>query len=332
MRLRVLGICGGNGVILHAFKDQLITNVEPRSVFHTPNSIQWKLNFKTQFEKDLAIRFPKNSIDCIIGAPDCGHSSILAYSRAKKLSDPKENISLTFFIGSIGYYKPKIFMMENLPKMAEMVNLELSFPNYDLKVFNEPVSAWGNSQFSRVRLVVIGIRKDLLASLSLIDLPDLTDYHYKNVNELFEGLGKMNGSHCHVREPDDYSIPLYIDGKRKITVKEAREIWRTRFKDYGRWEVEDEKMKNQPGVYRIFGDGYPLTVRKQNRQFGPDGNMLTPREIARIQGIPDSFKLWYDPDRSLYCINKARVTVAKTPPYEVGVWFKGICDKLEKYL
>ena len=332
MKLRTLGICGGNGVIIHPFRNQLISNIEMRSLFHTPNHIQWRLNFNVPFEKDLSIRFAKNSVDCIIGAPDCGHSSILAYSRAKKLSNPKENISLTFFMGSIGYYKPKIFMMENLPKMAEVVNLEESFPEYNLSIFNESVSAWGNSQFSRVRLVVVGIRKDIPFDRELISLPDLTNYHYKNVNELFEDLGKMNGIHCHVRESDDYTIPLYVDGKRKITVKEAREIWRTRFKDHNRWEVEDEKMKNQPGVYRIFGDGYPLTVRKQNRQFGPDGNMLTPREIARIQGIPDSFKLWYNPSQSLYCINKARVTCAKTPCYEIGVWFKGICDKLEKVL
>jgi len=332
MKLRTLGICGGGGVILHPFRDQLISNIEIRSIFHTPKQIQWRLNFNVPFEKDLSIRFSKNLVDVIIGAPDCGHSSILAYSRAKKLSDPKENISLTFFMGSISYYKPKVFMMENLLKMAEVVDLEASFPDYDLKVFNEAVSVWGNSQFSRVRLVVVGIRKDLMISKVLIDLPDLTNHHYKNVNELFEGLGKMNGTHGHIREPDDYSIPLYIDGKRKITVQEAREIWRTRFKDHSRWEVEDQKMKNQPGVYRIFGDGYPLTVRKQNRQFGPDGNMLTPREIARIQGVPDSFKLWYDPLQSLYCINKARVTCAKTPPYEIGQWFKGICDKLEKYL
>lgn len=332
MNLRTLGCCGGNGVILHAFRKQLISNIEPRSIFHTPNQIQWRLNFSVPFDKDLAIRYPKSSVDVIIGAPDCGHSSILAYSRAKKLSDPKENISLTFYTGQINYYKPKLFLMENLPKMAEVVDLEQSFPDYDLRVFNESVSVWGNSQYSRVRLVVIGIRKDLELDGYLIELPNLKEFNHKNVNELFDGLGKMNGIHCHVREPDDYTIPLYIDGKRKITVKEAREIWRTRFKDKSRWEVEDEKMKNQPGVYRIFGNGYPLTVRKQNRQFGPDGNMLTPREIARIQGIPDNFKLWYDPDRSLYCINKARVTVAKTPPYEIGAWFKTICDGIEKYL
>lgn len=332
MKLRILGCCGGNGVILHPIRKNLICNIEPRSLFHTPHQIQWRLNFDVPFDKDLSIRLPRNSVDVIMGAPDCGHSSILSYSRAKKLSDPKENISLTFYIGQIAYYKPKIFMMENLPKMAEVVDLEDSFPEYDLRIFNESVSAWGNSQFSRVRLVVIGIRKDLDLTGFPIELPNLGEYHYKNVNELFEGLGKLNGSCCHVRESDDYTIPLYIDGKRKISVKEAREIWRTRFKNSTRWEVEDEKMKNQPGVYRIFGDGYPLTVRKANRQFGPDGNMLTPREIARIQGVPDSFKLWYDGASSLYCINKARTTVAKTPPYEIGNWFKGICEKIEAYL
>ena len=46
MNLQVLGVNGGNGIILHPFKNQLIRNIEPRGVFKTPGNAQWKLNFK----------------------------------------------------------------------------------------------------------------------------------------------------------------------------------------------------------------------------------------------------------------------------------------------
>jgi asparagine synthase (glutamine-hydrolysing) len=50
-------------------------------------------------------------------------------------------------------------------------------------------------------------------------------------------------------------------------------------------------MKNLPGVYRNLANEYPLTARKQNRQFNSLGYIMSPRELARIQGLPDDFKI-----------------------------------------
>jgi hypothetical protein len=44
--LKVLGVCGGQGALLFPFKNKLIGNIEPRSVFHTKSESQWKANFK----------------------------------------------------------------------------------------------------------------------------------------------------------------------------------------------------------------------------------------------------------------------------------------------
>jgi len=323
MNLRVLGVCGGNGVILHPFKDNLIANIEPRAIFHTPGQIQWQLNFPgVPMRKELQ---PYSDIDIIIGAPDCGHSSVLSYSRAKKLSDPKDNKSFNLFLASIIKYRPLIFMMENLPKMLDMVDLEKILPEYRLQIKVESVSLWGNSQKSRVRLVIVGIRKDTGLKIKWPKKPDI----FSEVRELLEGLGPEEiPSLCHVRESDESFVPLYTKTARRITVKKAREIWQTDFVDSRRWKVPHTKMVNQPGVYRLFWSDLPLTVRKQSRQFDPEGYMLTPRDIARIQGIPDEFELWYEPKRHLYCINKARATCAKTPPYEIGEWFKRQISKL----
>jgi len=329
MSLKTLGVCGGNGVILHPFRNQLVGNIEPRTVFHTTHQKQWNLNFNVSYDETTDVRYRKDGVDIIIGAPDCGHSSVLAYSRAKKMSDPSENASLRAFVDSINYYQPQFFMMENLPKMLEHYPTLLDeFLNYRTVTFKESVSAWGNSQKTRVRLVIVGVHKDLPKNtIKKFKLPK-TDFIYKTSGELIKGLEEYNPSICHVTEDDKKMINLYYGDDSRVSVKKARKLWLTEFKAENRWPVNRERMKNQPGVYRNFANAYPFTVRKANRQFNHWGHMLSPREMARIQGVPDSFKLWYDEDWSEYCINKARTTVTKSPPYEIGVWFKSIIDKL----
>lgn len=334
MKSKILGVAGGNGVLLYPFRDNLLGNIEPRPIFGTPNDIQWKLNFPhIPLEKSQVVAYSKNRVEVIMGAPDCGHSSMFALSRAKRLGNPKENESLTHFIAQVNYYQPKAFMMENLPKLMDTWGSDLAsvFNNYRLINFVESVAVFGNSQVTRIRLVIVGIRKDLPKEIDkLVTLPT-SAYPLKTEDELLQGLGKDEIDQlCHNREPDDFMVCLIYGEHKKISVKKARLLWKTKYKDLKKWPVNKGNLKNQPGIYRNFGNDYPLTVRKQNRQFNSKGYMLSPREMARIQGIPDSFKLWYKDTQKLYSINKARVTVAKSPPYEIGVWFKGIIEQIEK--
>lgn len=324
MQLNVLGVQGGGGIIIHPFKDCLIGNIETRSIFNTPRDIQWKLNFESPLYKKFTDKL--QDVDVIVGAPDCGHSSILSYSRRKALSNPNDNDSLNNYIRAIHQYEPKFFMLENLPKLLDAWNkdIHLIFARYRLLINKTSVASWGNSQVSRVRLVVIGVRRDLPVEydFKLDLLPWPSEDQLQSSSQLIKGLGKKEIPElCHVREPLDKSICLYYGDRRNITGQEAQDIWLGEYRNEGRWPVPGTKMKNQPGIYRNFAQDLPKTVRKQNRQFNHMGLMLTPREIARIQGCPDDFKLWYDEKRSLYCINKARITTAKCPPYEIGQWF-----------
>jgi site-specific DNA-cytosine methylase len=329
--MSILAICGGNGVLAHPFKKHLIGNIEPRTVFHTPDHIQWRLNFNIPFDKDPLVRFPKSDVSIIVGAPDCGHSSVLAYSRAKKLSDPKLNTSLSLYLENVDYYRPEIFMMENLPKLLESDKTIIPFfesLGYRVFIYEEPVSAWGNSQINRKRLIIIGISKNLKNKKKYFRLPK--ERYLKSSGELIEGLGKEEIPElCHVRELDDWRLPMYYGDERNISVKQARNLW----KQYGtrKWPVPNSKMNNQPGVYRNLDSDYPMTVRKQSRQFREDGYLLTPREMARIQGVPDNFKLHFEEDRRLYFINKARATVTKCPPYQIGEWFNKCLIKMNYY-
>jgi len=153
--------------------------------------------------------------------------------------------------------------------------------------------------------------------------------------ELLANLPKVNSKEgkdiCHVNEDKDNTgstiITLYAGFKASL--KEIKENWV--YEDWTRWMVEGRNFSTAPGSYRNRDSEYPSTARKSNRQFNHNGDMMSPRELARIQGVPDKFKLWYEEDKHNYCINKARATVAKTPPYEIGQWVKKQLKAMKKY-
>ena len=125
--LKVLAVCGGNGVICHPLKDNLIANIEPRPIFKTPQNIQWTLNFGEiplfhSVEAFIKEFTTKPEVDLLVGAPDCGHSSILSYSRSKGLHNPRDNSSLTLYLKTVKMFQPRVFMMENLPAMLKTIS------------------------------------------------------------------------------------------------------------------------------------------------------------------------------------------------------------------
>jgi len=321
--MRILAICGGNGTWLYPFREELIANIEPRSVYKTPNNIQWDLNFP---EVGLYHKLgTMKGVDVIVGAPDCGHSSVFSLSRTKKFHDPKQNDSIGMFIEGIKRYYPKIWVMENLPKMLELFPIEdwrKLFPNYTIVHRHFNCTEIGNSQPTRKRMVLYGMKKPYTMNTVYPLFKPFQVNTPMKVRELLNNLPE-NG---HIREDLDSVISLYA--RKKMSLREIQEKWKTI--QGKRWYIDEKEgsaMKTAPGVYRIRNWDYPVTVRKTNRQFNPDGLMMSPRELARIQGIPDEFKIWTDLERPEYCINKGRITVAKTPPYEFGLWLKAILDQ-----
>lgn len=322
--MKILAVCGGNGSWYYCLRRHIIGNIEPRSVFYTPNQIQWKLNFKAPYFKTLDEC--NLEPDIIIGAPDCGHSSVLSYSRAKKLSNPKDNISLNTFINSINKFKPSIFIMENLPKLLDFITVgeffKLFEESYDLKVIIDSVSKFGNSQVSRNRLLLVGTKKCYSGIYPKFKVfPVNTLKTSRELYNLSKRITEKSKYFC-LSEPISTVICMSYAYK-KLNLKEVKELWLSEYKDRYKWPVNDHpRMKTLPGVYRNRPYGYPMTVRKQNRQFNHDGSMMSPRDMAFIQGIPLGFKLWYDESRFTYSINKARTTVSKCPPHEIGLWIK----------
>lgn len=350
-KLKVLGIAAGVGSCLFTFHKrrnfEVIGNVEPRAVFHTKKEEQWKLNFgDIPFERSIEPYMRKMKPDIIIGHPDCGDSSILRMSRAKKKGNVKENASLNLFINSITNYQPKVFLLENLPGMLDSLSLDVLeniwSKQYDLFAIQGSVALWGNSQVSRNRLVLVGVLKNGKSNhLRVNKLIELLCHHQTRSQNLkpsdlkwlpaqtFE-LGEAEDvSLGHYRELPSTFVSMYhpTDGRRKLPFHEVRSIWAEQLpKSSKRWPVGG-KMKNQPGVSRHVVGKPPLTVRKQNRQFGTSNLVLSPREMANIQGFPISFRLFVDLNQRVYWLNKNRVAVTKCPPYEISKWFKKVIKK-----
>lgn len=348
MNYNVLGVSSGIGVSLWPFRKHVIGNIEPRAIFHTSNEVQWFDNFR---DVPLYKHFPKaktfQPVDVIISSPDCGSGSVLRYSRAKKLGDIKDNASLDYFFAAIKKYNPKFFYFENLPAMFKSLpedEWDEQLKEYKMVKHMASVSMWGNSQLHRKRLVVIGIRRDLSGLKKYFELPDLR-YDVRTCQELYGDLDEydkipeddvhqknwMKGvlELAHVREMAHNEVTMYSG--YKIPIFKVRELWRGEFKKKRRWPVTNRKFLNAPGVYRNRKNDYPATARKANRQFDHNGKMLTPRQLARIQGVPDEFKIYMDLDKLNYWINKGRAAVTKTPPMEISRWFKTCLEDCYKH-
>ncbi len=324
---RILGISAGNGVMTYALKENVIGNVECRSDYYIGGlPYQWELNYPGVPMMKVLPNIEK--VDVVIGHPKCGVSSKFALSRGKKYGTHVGEESLDLFIEGIKKYNPLFFFMENLEKFLDSFpgeELENLFPNHFLIKHRGSVSRFGNSQVTRKRLLIVGINTRIATPTVIRHFKklgkDFLNPELRGTRELLKGLPE-NG---HITEDLDSVITMYAG--YKISLREAREVWLMN-PEMRHWPAGGA-MKTAPGVYINRENDPPLTVRKTNRQFNPNGIQMSPRELARIQGIPDSFWLYQDGNKTL-SINKGRVTVANTPPFEISKWVRSRLNSFYK--
>lgn len=330
--MNVLGISAGQGGLLFPFRKHLLGNIEPRGVFHTPGEEQWKANFKdVPFYKGYCLQEFDEKVDIIISSPDCGASSIMRLSKVKELGKPKDNRSLNLVIEGINYYKPKIFLIENLPRLLSLLPnkyLQETFKDYKLIFHERSVSDYGNSQVSRKRLIIIGVHKktgkkylNAFDEVFQVKTPKLTR------ELLFES---PYGSNYNI--PIEKTLAMYdyrkLPAKKNLTVRKIQLLWNSDFKNEKKWPIKTAKMSTLPGVYRLELDKAPLTLRPADRQFRPDGYPLGINDFKVIMGFPKKFRIYIDQENYLYWLNKARYTIAKGSVYEISVWFKRCLKKV----
>lgn len=324
----ILGVSAGNGVMIYPFRENLIANIECRSDYYTnKRPVQWYINFNANMYRNLETyltSYNRNTpVDVIIGHPKCGNSSMFALSRGKKFTSHKGEPSLDLYFQAIWEFKPKFFFMENLLGLLNTYSesdFKELFPNYKFIFISGSVTMFGNSQVTRKRLLIIGIRNDIYRPTDEKIFRRFKPFEPRTTGDLLKDL-PINGN---IREPLDETITMYSGFK--ITLKEAQEYW-LKHPNERHWKILNGTMGTAPGVYINREDDIPLTVRKTNRQFNPDGLQMSPRELARIQGVPDQFLLYQGPNLKA-SINKGRITVGNTPPMEMGMW---IYNRLAKF-
>lgn len=331
--MNVLGVCAGQGALLFPFRKHLIGNIEVRGVFHTPGEEQWKANFgNIPFYKGFCLQEFDEKVDIIISSPDCGASSVMRLSKVKELGNPKDNRSLNLVTAAILEYKPKIFLIENLPRLLSLLPkdfFEETFKDYKLVFHERSVSDYGNSQVSRKRLIVIGVHKK-------------TGKKYLNAfNEVFQvktpkltrDLLSVSPYGSNYNIPIEKTLAMYdyrkLPEKKNLTVEKIQLLWNSDFKNEKKWPIKTAKMSTLPGVYRLELDKPPLTLRPADRQFRPDGYPLGILDFKAIMGFPKAYKIFMDEGNYLYWLNKARYTIAKGSVFEIAIWFKRCLKQAE---
>ena len=319
--LKILGICAGQGALLFPWRKQLLGNIEPRAVFHTQKEEQWRLNFGE-------IPFLRNELpekwhpDIILSSPDCGASSTMRLSKAKELGNPEKNKSIQLVIEGIMQYQPKVFMIENVPRLMNLMPEKIwqeALPNYNISFNVNSVSDFGNSQVSRKRLIIIGIKNTAKSYINCFDI-----IFSVNTPKLSRFI--LEAANTQPLIPFDKVLAMYdyrkLPKKKNLTVKEIQHLWTHDFKDEKKWPIKTAKMQTLPGVYKLDPDKPPLTLRPADRQFRPDGLPLGIQDFKNIHGFPKRFQIYLPEENYLYWLNKARYTIAKGAVYEVGIWFK----------
>lgn len=330
--MNVLGVCAGQGGLLFPFRKRLLGNIEPRGVFHTPGEEQWKANFKdVPFYKGYCLQEFDEKVDIIISSPDCGASSIMRLSKVKELGKPKDNRSLNLVIEGINYYKPKIFLIENLPRLLSLLPnkyLQETFKDYKLIFHERSVSDYGNSQVSRKRLIIIGVHKKTGKKY----LNAFDEVFQVKTPKLTRDLLFVSPYGSNYNIPIEKTLAMYdyrkLPAKKNLTVRKIHLLWNSDFKNEKKWPIKTAKMSTLPGVYRLELDKAPLTLRPADRQFRPDGYPLGILDFKAIMGFPKAYKIFMDEGNYLYWLNKARYTIAKGSVYEISVWFKRCLKKV----
>lgn len=331
--MNVLGISAGQGGLLFPFRKHLLGNIEPRGVFHTPGEEQWKANFKdVPFYKGYCLQEFDEKVDIIISSPDCGASSIMRLSKVKELGKPKDNRSLNLVIEGINYYKPKIFLIENLPRLLSLLPnkyLQEAFKDYKLIFHERSVSDYGNSQVSRKRLIIIGVHKKTGKKY----LNAFDEVFQVKTPKLTRDLLFVSPYGSNYNIPIEKTLAMYdyrkLPEKKNLTVEKIQVLWNSAFKNEKKWPIKTAKMSTLPGVYRLELDKAPLTLRPADRQFRPDGYPLGILDFKAIMGFPKAYKIFMDEGNYLYWLNKARYTIAKGSVFEIAIWFKRCLKRAE---
>ena len=278
----------------------------------------------TQINNPLSLLPEGTNIDGVIGGPPCQGFS-LSGKRDKK--DPRNSLFMDF-IRFVKSYKPKFFMMENVPgilsmktqsgdKVVDLIFEEYEKAGYNAKYFLLNAADYGVPQ-TRHRVIFIGIRNDINADLDTFKPEaNLKENEYITIDEAISDLPQiLSGEGEEIQQypskpKNDYQKMIRNNSTKIYNHVAMRHTQRLieRFSVIKCGEsladVTEEHMQRKRGdasvtsgkVYaqnnmRPFGNKPAPTIAAsfQSNFIHPHLNRnFTAREAARLQSFPDTY-------------------------------------------
>lgn len=247
----------------------------------------YRSNFKhLSLCKDLTAFSPEdcakiiNSIDIIVGGPPCQGFSMAGKRDAK---DPRNSLFMEFY-KYLMYFRPKLFVMENVMGILSMKNAEgEKVINIIMEKLNERYNCCINKLYAynfevpqrRRRVIIVGIRKDLEIIPSEIK-PVISKDNWIPVGDILEPRANVDLKH--------YLSQRALDGirKRKEKMKKKGNGFGAQFLSF-----------NKPSYTisaRYWKDGYDALVNYSDAPYKQgEIRRLTITELKRIQSFPDDY-------------------------------------------
>jgi DNA (cytosine-5)-methyltransferase 1 len=242
-------------------------------------------------------------VDVIVGGPPCQGFSI---SGKRDPNDPRNKL-YTSFVKSVEHFKPKAFLMENVPNLASMQNgsikdtivSEFEELGYNVQYDRLLASDYGVPQ-NRKRFIMVG----LLDGQEYL-FPEKTHINNKiTTGEAISDLPEHSvtcGTKYQSEPLSDYQYQFRKGSKGILNHEITNHTEKTKsiislVPDGGNYKNLPEKYKNTRNVniaWTRYNSSKPsLTIDTGHRHhFHYEFNRVpTVRESARLQSFPDDFK------------------------------------------
>lgn len=263
-------------------------------------------------------RFQDKKIGIVVGGPPCQGFSIFGKRRFVNTQgylphdDPRNKLVYSY-LNVIKKLKPRWFLMENVPGLANLDNglflesliaefKEIGYPNTEFKILN--AADYGVPQLRR-RLIIIGNTTGHVIpwpKKKYFEKPKEWQKYYRTVGEVITDLStekSLSTFTCHVpmnHKPLLVERYKYIEEGKKLNVDKLPEELQTGYRT--------DKVKNYSHIFKRLHRSNPASTMVPGHNAFPIhpwlNRALTVREAARIQTFPDEIE--FKGNRQEQCI------------------------------
>ena len=268
----------------------------------------------TQFKPQDLEKVLNKKIDIIVGGPPCQGFS-MAGKRDK--NDPRNSLFMEFY-NYICFFKPKVFVMENVMGILSMktnenvkaidVIMNKLEENYNCCINKLYASDFGVPQ-NRRRVIIVGVRKDFCI------VPE-------QIKPKFENKEQRIPVSTVLEDKENVDKKYFLSDRAIEGIKKKKERMKEKKNGFGAQFLDFNKPSYTIPA-RYWKDGYDALVKYNETQI----RRLTITELKRIQSFPDEYILIGNKKEQITQIGNA---VACEFAYHIGLYLKELIDTLLK--